>query len=287
MRKALLGLTLLTTGLVASAEHYSQDINKNDDLFFNFKVMHGADQKNPFGGQDDTYLELEFGGRKGIMDLYGYVDLLNVTGSTDNDSYNGDNFFAEIKPRFSIDGMTGKDLSIGPFKEWYISTWIKAGDNAYDNGDFIPEGKGGLWHNGIGLGTDVEVPWFGTTGLSLLATYKREDYGSSADGEWDGYSFQWNWFKPLHFFENGSFVSYQGYVTYDFGANKVHEDDGRSDYSLQWYNGIYWHNNDWAIGYGLKVYDNMANHKDGYEYAPGKTQDTSGVGHYFDIGYKF
>ncbi|MCS5422859.1 MULTISPECIES: nucleoside-specific channel-forming Tsx family protein [Psychrilyobacter] len=277
MRKALLGLTLLTTGLVANAEHYSQDINKNDDLFFNFKIMHGEDQKNPFGQQDDTYLELEFGGRKGILDLYGYVDLKNFAGSTDDDSYGGDNFFAEIKPRFSIDGMTGKDLSIGPFKEWYISTWIKAGDS----GAF-----GGLWHNGIGLGTDVEVPWFGTTGLSLLSTYKREDFGSSAEGHWDGYSLQWNWFKPLHFFENGSFVSYQGYVTYDFGADKIAEDAGRTKDSLQWYNGIYWHNSDWAIGYGLKVFNNMANFDDGSS-ATGVKQETSGVGHYFDIGYKF
>ncbi|MEI6857545.1 outer membrane protein OmpK [Psychrilyobacter sp.] len=278
MRKALLGLTLLTTGLVASAEHYFQDVNKNDNLFFNFKIMHGQGQKNPFNNQDDTYLEVEFGGRKGILDLYGYIDLKNFTGSTDNDSYGGDNFFAEIKPRFSIDGMTGKDLSIRPFKEWYISTWIKAGDS----GKF-----GGLWHNGIGLGTDVEVPWFGTTGLSLLSTYKREDFGSNGEGKWDGYSLQGNWFKPLHFFENGSFVSYQGYVTYDFGTDEVDEDPGRTKDSLQWYNGIYWHNSDWAIGYGLKVYNNMANFDDGYENAFGQNQGASGVRHYFDIGYKF
>ncbi|OQY41229.1 MAG: hypothetical protein B6227_05840 [Fusobacteriia bacterium 4572_74] len=273
MRKTLLGLTLLTTGLVASATDYSQDIHKNDSSFFNFKVMSGQGQKNPYKNQDDTYLEVEFGGRKGIMDLYGYIDLKNLAGSTSDDSYGGDNFFAEIKPRFSIDGMTGKDLSVGPFKEWYISTWIKAGDSA-------------LWHNGIGIGTDVVVPWFGKTGLNLLSTYKREDYGSSAEGKWDGYSLQWNWFKPLHFFENGSFVSYQGYVTYDFGADEIAKDSGRTKDSLQWYNGIYWHNNDWAIGYGLKVYNNMANYDDGAT-TFGTKQDTSGVGHYFDIGYKF
>lgn len=277
MKKVLVGLALLTTGLVANAEDYSQDIHKNDSLFFNFKLMSGQGQKNPYKNQDDTYLEVEFGGRKGIMNLYGYIDLKNFAGSSDDDSYNGDNFFAEIKPRFSIDGMTGKDLSVGPFREWYVSTWIKAGDSS--NGY-------GLWHNGIGLGTDVDVPWFGTTGLNLLATYKREDYQSSGEGKWDGYSLQWNWFKPLHFFENGTFVSYQGYVTYDFGADEVAEDAGRTKDSLQWYNGIYWHNNSWAIGYGLKVFNNMANFDDGSS-ATGVTQDTSGVGHYFDIGYKF
>ena len=60
---------------------------------------------------------------------------------------------------------------------------------------------------------------------------------------------------------------------------------GRTDDSLQMYNGIYWHNNDWAIGYGLKIYNNMANFDDGATVNTVK-QETSGVGHYFDIGYK-
>jgi len=286
MKKLLLGLALLATGLVANAEDYSEDIRKNDGKFFNINLMHGQGQKNPFGGADNTYLEMEFGGRSGVLDLYGYVDILNITGDTKNDTYNGDNFFAELKPRLSIDGMTGKDLSIGPIKEWYVAGYLKAGDNSSVCAADFPVGQGGLFHTGIGIGTDLELPWFGKTGLNLLAIHKSGDYGSNADGEWDGYSLQWNFFKPFYNFENGSFIAYQGYITYDFGMNKVHEDDGRSDYSFQWFNGIYYHYESIAVGYGLKVFKNMANHQDGYNYGGG-IQDTTGVGHYFDVTYKF
>jgi nucleoside-specific channel-forming protein len=288
MKKTLLGLALLTTGLSVYAEDYSEDIRKNDNKFFNINLMHGENQKNPFGNQDNTYLELEFGGRSGVLDLYGYVDIMNITGNTKDDTYNGDNFFMELKPRLSIDGMTGKDLSIGPIKEWYVAGYLKAGDNSVGEPTMKgPDpvngvGTGGLFHTGIGIGTDLELPWFGKTGLNLLAIHKSSDVNSSADGEWDGYSLQWNFFKPVHSFENGSFVAYQGYMTYDFGMNKVHEDDGRSDYSFQWFNGIYYHYESIAVGYGLKVYKNMANFKDG-----GYAGDTSGIGHYFDVTYKF
>jgi nucleoside-specific channel-forming protein len=278
MKKTLLGLLLASTALTANAEDYSQDIRKNDYKFFNIKLMHGEDQKNPYGNQDNSYLELEFGGRSGVLDLYGYVDIHNIFGSTSDDSYNGDNFFTELKPRLSIDGMTGRDLSIGPIKEWYIATYLKAGDGVAPTG--------GLFHTGLGLGTDIELPWFGKTGLNLLAIHKNEDKGSSADGEWDGYSLQWSFFKPFYNFSNGSYVAYQGYITYDFGMDKVNEDEGRSNHSFQWYNGIYYHYKSVAIGYGLKVLDNMANFDDG-RYSFGEENESTGVEHYFDITYKF
>ncbi|RUA07159.1 MAG: hypothetical protein DSY38_03205, partial [Fusobacteria bacterium] len=186
--------------------------------------------------------------------------------------------------------MTGKDLSLGPIKEWYVAGYLKAGDNSPDNSFSTTGNPGGLFHYGIGLGTDLELPWFGKTGLNLLAIHKKEDYGSSAQGEWDGYSLQWNWFKPVYTFDNGAFVAYQGYMTYDFGMTEVHKDPGKSDYSFQWYHGIYYHINNIALGYGLKIYKNMANIHDGASYdINGKsyTQDTTGVGHYFDITYKF
>jgi nucleoside-specific channel-forming protein len=33
----------------------------------------------------------------------------------------GSPLFMEIEPRFSIDKLTGTDLSFGPFKEWYFA----------------------------------------------------------------------------------------------------------------------------------------------------------------------
>jgi len=282
MKKTLLGLLLVGSALTAYGEDYSEDIRKNDDLFLNLNFMHGQGQKNPYRTADNTYVELEFGGRSGVLDFYGYVDFMNITGSTSDDTYDGDNFFTELKPRLSIDGMTGKDLSLGPIKEWYVAGYFKASD--YDSA------TGGLVHYGIGLGTDIELPWFGKTGLNLLAIHKKEDKNSIAEGKWDGYSLQWDWFKPFYTFDNGAFVAYQGYMTYDFGMTEVHKDPGKSDYSFQWYHGIYYHINNIALGYGLKIYKNMANIHDGASYdINGKsyTQDTTGVGHYFDITYKF
>ena len=275
MKKLLLGLALLATGLVANAEDYSEDIRKNDGKFFNINLM----QAYGLADSNNTYLELEFGGRSGVFDLYGYVDFHNITGDTTNTTYNGDNFFAELKPRLSIDGMTGKDLSIGPIKEWYIAGYLKAGDNSIDGNSV---GRGGLFHTGIGIGSDLELPWFGKTGLNLLAIHKSSDYDSNADGEWDGYSLQWNFFKPVYNFANGSFVAYQGYITYDFGMDKVNEDAGRSTHSFQWYNGLYYHYKSVAVGYGLKVLDNMANFDDDVD-----GNESTGVEHYLDITYKF
>jgi len=40
--------------------------------------------------------------------------------------------------------------------------------------------------------------------------------------DWNGYQFSANWFKPFHYFENKSFMCFQGYVDYQFGAD---EDD--------------------------------------------------------------
>ena len=33
--------------------------------------------------------------------------------------------------------------------------------------------------------------------------------------------FSMNWFKPFYTFSNGSFISYQGYLDYKFGADKI------------------------------------------------------------------
>ena len=86
----------------------------------------------------------------------------------------------------------------------------------------------------IGLGSDVEVPWLGKVGVNLYGMYDLNEK------DWNGYQISANWFKPFYFFENGSFVSYQGYIDYQFGVN----DDFaalNSSHGGQMYNGIYWH----------------------------------------------
>lgn len=283
--KKFLGLAALLAAVsttAMAADYTDGDIHKNDYKWFQFNVMRSQGNKIPFGNQDDNYLEMEFGGRSGIVDLYGYVDLFDFddnSGSDRNTPFN-DNFFIKVNPRFSLDAMTKKDLSVGPFQEWYVSTLLEAGDSA-------------LWTHFIGIGTDVQVPWFGKMGLNVYARHIKEDYGSEREGDWDGFRVSTNWFKPFYFLDNGSFIAYQGYVDYDFGMETDYKEgsgnkaEGRSSHSLQWFNGIYWHSDRYSVGYGLKIYDDFTGVKDGENFGGYENQETSGVGHYFAVTYKF
>ena len=119
--------TLIAAGLLAAAAtpafaaDYSGDIHKNDYKWMQFNVMHTIDQK-PHGpdGYNDTYFEMEFGGRSGIFDLYGYVDVFDIFDSRHSDKHKQENLFMKFAPRMSLDGITGQDLSFGPVQELYV-----------------------------------------------------------------------------------------------------------------------------------------------------------------------
>ena len=269
----------------ALATDYSDgDIHKNDYKWFQFNAMQSLDNKLPNGNEKSTYLEMEFGGRNGVISLYGYLDIFDLFNTYKDDVHKKDNFYLKFAPRFSLDGIFRTDLSAGPFKEWYLSTLT----NVADNGKY-----GGLYEHFVGLGADVELPWFGIVGTNLLARYARENYGANDEGKWSGYIFTNNWFKPFHFFPDKSFIAYQGYLDYKFGYDKLHKQfkDTRTKSSVEWFNGFYWHSDQWALGYGLKYYRDMANFKDGSDYDAGddktKKQNTTGFGHYLDVTYKF
>ncbi|MEJ2764242.1 outer membrane protein OmpK [Photobacterium sp. MCCC 1A19761] len=260
----------------SSAVDYSDDIHKNDYKWFTLNLMQSINNRIPFGFQDDTYFEMEFGGRSGWLDLYGYLDVFDVLNSSNSDRNKqegsddfADNFFFKFAPRFSLDGISGTDLSFGPVMELYISTLTNVGDNA-------------LFEHYIGLGSDVQVPWFGKVGLNTYARYVRENFGAANEGEWDGYMVSTNWFKPWLTLSSGDFVTYQGYLDYKFGASKISDDINRTTTAIEWFNGIYYHTPQWAFGYGLKYYHNMALFKDG-----GFAGDTTGFGHYLSANYKF
>ncbi|MFQ2124278.1 outer membrane protein OmpK [Aeromonas jandaei] len=266
--------TLIAAGLMAAAAtpafaaDYSGDIHKNDFKWFQFNVMHTIDQMPYTDGQgyNDTYFEMEFGGRSGIFDLYGYVDVFDIFQSSHDDKHGKDNMFIKFAPRISIDGMTGKDLSFGPVQELYIANLINVG------------GQDGMFEAMTGLGADVMVPWFGKMGMNLYARHVNE--GDGVQG-WNGYQFSINWFKPFYTFSNGSFVAYQGYLDHLFDAK-----DSSTDGTAM-FNGIYWHNDRFAVGYGLKYFNDVYGIQNGLEVAPNVHLKTTGFGHYFDVTYKF
>lgn len=276
--KKLISLVLLCCTLLQLQAASGGQLHENDYKWMQFNLMKGVNNKIPFGAQDDTYFEMEFGGKSGIFDLYGYIDLFDAENSSNSDRHDTadskqDNFFFKFAPRMSINALLEKDLKYGPIEEFYVSALVEVGDKE-------------LYTMFIGLGTDINVPFLGKIGFNTYARYNKENYGhSEAEGTFDGYRISTNWFKPFYTFSDKSFISYQGYIDYDFEMNKLTKGSdgiGRVPESLGFFNGIYWHNNRYSVGYGLKYYNNFVGFKDG-----GKGGETSGFGHYFAVTYKY
>ncbi|MDR8522915.1 nucleoside-specific channel-forming Tsx family protein [Shewanella fidelis] len=252
------------------------DLRAGDYSWMQFNAMYAVNEL-PRSDADDgghDYLEMEFGGRAGIVDLYGYVDVFNLTTSSSGDKATGTDksrMFMKFAPRFSIDAMTGWDLSAGPIQEVYFSTLFNWG------GGVIGEDvNASFW----GIGADVMVPWLGKTGMNLYAHYdmNRKD--------WNGYQFSMNWFKPVVNFDNGTFISFQGYVDYQFGGDDTWGDEfvPMSSHGGAAYFGAHWHSENYALGYGLKAYNDVYLIEDG---AGIVGLESTGFAHYFTATYKF
>ena len=302
MLKKLFAISLCAVSLNTMAVEVPEDKHENDYQWMNLNLYHGQDQRGGPFSFDDQYFEVEFGGRSGALDLYGYVDFKDIFNNDNSDVHNGANIFADIEARFSLDYLFNKDLSVGPVNEWYIATDLYYADNecasgcaTFDkDGNPLPETStaGGLKVFWLGVRTDVNVPWLGKTGVNLYKRFVRENYGASNEGEWDGYAFHVNWYKPFYHFENKSFLSFQGYFDYEFGSDldkgTAFEQEYRTDSSLQTYLGVWYNmpNHNFKVGYGLKFYDDMTQWKDG-TVLDGKPVDTTGVAQYFNVTYAF
>ena len=252
------------------------DLHGSDYKWMQFNAMYSIGEKpdNPASGDQHNYLEMEFGGRSGVFDLYGYVDVFNLANET---SSNGDKnpgtgkskLFMKFAPRVSIDALTGKDLSFGPIQEVYFSTLFNWDGN-------VGEGVNSTFW---GVGADVNVPWLGKTGMNLYGFY---DMNAK---EWNGYQFSANWFKPFYFFDNKSFLSFQGYIDYQFGA-----DEDKAAFVPKTSNGgniffgLYWHSDRYALGYGLKGFKDVYLLEDG---AGALALESTGWSHYLSATYKF
>ena len=242
----------------------------------------GVNQRGGPFAFDDTYAELEFGGRYEALDLYGYVDFLDVLNSSTSDKHKDNNFFIDIEPRISIDYLLNKDLSYGSLEELFFAFDIYYSDPS-------PGTEKGLKIIWMGIGSDINLPWLGKSGVNFYTRYIEENYGASNENSFDGYVAHINWFKPLYHFSESRFLTFQGYLDYEFGSklNKTtFERTYRTDDSLQSYLGFWIHDKEWTVGYGLKAYKNMTQWKNG-EILNGKRTDTTGFAHYFNIGYKF
>ena len=91
---------------------FAKDLNSiSNSNWETLHLYHGENQRGGPYAFDDTYVELEFGGRYEWLDLYGYVDFIDALNSSSSDKHGSNNFFADIEPRISIDYLLNKDLS--------------------------------------------------------------------------------------------------------------------------------------------------------------------------------
>ena len=279
MKNHILKLFLIMVSMLfLNINSLAQDMGSiSNSQWANLHLYKGVNQRGGPYSFDDTYVELEFGGRDEWLDLYGYVDFIDALNSSSSDKHGQNNFFVDIEPRISIDYLLNKDLSYGALKELFFAFDIYYADEP--NGDGLKV----VW---MGVGSDVEVPWFGKTGVNFYTRFIEENYGASNENSFDGYVAHINWFKPIYNFSENRFVSFQGYLDYEFGSDLDNNDTYRTSDSLQSYLGLWLHDKKWALGYGLKAYKDMTQWKDG-EVLNNKETDTTGFAHYFNVAYKF
>lgn len=284
----------------ASAVEVPENIRENDNLWLNFNLYHATDLRAGPTKFEDQYIEIDFGGRSGFLDFYGYVDFLDVFNNSESGAHDGANMFADIEPRFSLDYIFNKDLSIGPVREWYLAFDIYYADNECaqtcvkkaESGIPFLTNSSGLKVIWAGIGTDMDLPWLGKTGVNFYARHIRENYGASNEDSWDGYVFHVNWFKPFYYVTSNNFFAFQGYYEIEFDSDidegTIFEQQYRTN---SWYSsllGIWYHMLDdhLKVGYGLKIYNNSGHWADSKELGEIKT-DSTGVAHLFNVSYTF
>ncbi len=233
MRKALLCCAAPLCAAAAFGAENNDENAAREGLWNNLHVYRAFNQRGGPYLTDDSYLEWEFGGRKGVLDLYGYIDYKNLFDDASSDVPDGENWFVDIEPRLSIDRLLGRDFSIGPIREWFV-----AFDYYYADARQGP-GLNVLWS---GIGTNTELPWLGTVGLNLYARYIDKNYGASNENAWDGYVAHMNWSQPLAQFGGKRFIAFQGFFDYEFGSKLPDKDDAfereyRTDNGFQAYLG--------------------------------------------------
>ena len=212
MKNLILKLfTAIIVILGFNANSFAKDISTiSNSNWETLHLYHGENQRGGPYAFDDTYVEFEFGGRYEWLDLYGYIDFIDALNSSSSDKHGSNNFFVDIEPRVSIDYLLNKDLSYGALKELFFAFDIYYADEPNGNGLKI------IW---MGLGSDIDIPWLGKSGVNFYTRYVEENYGASNENSFDGYVAHINWFKPIYNFSDSRFIAFQGYIDYEFGSD--------------------------------------------------------------------
>ena len=61
----------------------------------------------------------------------------------------------------------------------------------------------------MGLGSDIDIPWLGVSGVNFYTRFIEENYGASNENSFDGYVAHINWFKPIYNFQKIDFYLFK------------------------------------------------------------------------------
>ncbi|MDD4005098.1 MAG: outer membrane protein OmpK [Elusimicrobiaceae bacterium] len=223
----------------ARAEDYAADVRKNDGKWLSLNLYQADNVANSFGSAYNMlYFEIEGGARSGILDLYYFYDVNEIFGLGTYSS-NAGQFFTKIKPRLSIDGITRRDLSVGPVKEWYLATQYKG----FNDGEYYS----------AGVGTDWKIP--GVEMLSINFWPKFVRFSGTDRMSYAGLELCFVWYKTICSLPWGSTLTYQGWLDYGF-SNSYARSNGNNATSdeFQMFNGFCFNKGRYSASVNIKFH---------------------------------
>lgn len=248
MKKYIIAVLLsavlpMTMFAPARAENYSADARKNDMKFLNLNLYQADKLANAFGPDYNmVYFEIEGGARSGILDLYYFYDVNEIFGLGTYSSDAGQ-FFTKIKPRFSLDGITGKDLSVGPVKEWYLATQFKG----FNNGEYYA----------AGIGTDWHVPGVEMLVLNVWPQFVR--FSGAERMSYAGFEACLVWYSTLFRLPHDMTVTYQGWLDWGFSNSYARSNGGNATSTqFQMFNGFYLNKGRYSVSANVKFHKNFS-----------------------------
>ncbi|RWR03059.1 hypothetical protein ED28_04475 [[Pantoea] beijingensis] len=279
--------TLMAMSYSASALAETNDTQYVSDWWHQSVNVVGS-YHTRFGPQlnNDVYLEYEAFAHKDWFDFYGYIDVPKFFGAGNTPDRGiwdkGSPLFMEIEPRFSIDKLTGTDLSFGPFKEWYF-----ANNYIYDMGR-NNDNRQNTWF--MGLGTDIDTGTKLALSANIYAKYQWENYGAPNENSWDGYRFKIKYFLPLTTLWGGS-LNYISFTNFDFGSDlRDKAGDARTNNSIASSHILSLGYDRWHYSVVARYFHNGGQWSDGTELnfgnGPFEVKST-GWGYYLVVGYNF
>ena len=249
MKKTLLcccGILLL--GLLAAEQSHATDysgghLRKNDNIWNNLNAYYMMRGANAFGpSYDMAYFEVEGGARSAVLDLYYCFDVNHIFGWGTYYTDAG-NFFTRIKPRFSLDAITGRDLSVGPVKEWYLATQYKG----FNGGEYYA----------AGVGTDLTIPGIEMLLVNFWPKYVR--FSEENKMSYAGLEINVTWYKVLRKFGCGAVLSYQGWLDYGFSnVYSIRKGGSATGDEFQMFNGFFLTKGHWSGSLDVQLHRHMS-----------------------------